>query len=171
ESPLAVGTQLAQGCLGAIFLSNLPPAFVKHCQFGSAAVGSGASMISFPRWSAALCRGLAVLLFCGCATRKPSASSHPFVFHQDTFAYANETLWEYHIDPLTGKTTHTRRQPPPSYSLHCFVVARAAGQFFQFARFDSAQPMAPAEVYRRVIKRVVSIDPKQRLTEEQKIVI
>src|SRR5205085_1262534 len=66
ESPLVVGIQLVQGCLGAIFLRNLPPAFVKHCQFGSVAVGFGVSMISFLCWSVVLCWGLVVLFFCGC---------------------------------------------------------------------------------------------------------
>jgi len=42
-----------------------------------------------------------VLLCSGCANTKPSAGPRPFAFYQDTFAYANETVWDYHIDPVT----------------------------------------------------------------------
>jgi hypothetical protein len=112
-----------------------------------------------------------VLLGWGCASPKPFSSSRPFVFHQDSFAFANDTVWDYHIDPVTGKTTHTRNEPTPSYTLHCFVVARSARQFFQNARFDASQPPANAATYRRLIQQVVSVDPSRELSEGDKIVI
>src|SRR5438034_8391373 len=100
-------------------------------------------MIKSPTWF------LIALLCCGCASPTRWASPRPFVFHQDSFAYTNETVWEYHTDSATGKTTHTRRMPPPSYSRHCFVVSRSARQFFQHARFDARQPVADEKTYRR----------------------
>jgi len=80
-------------------------------------------------------------------------------------------VWEYHVDPVTGTTTHTRREPPPSYSHHCFVVARSARQFFDHARFDPAQAMADEATYRRLIRQVISLSPRQELSETEKIVI
>ena len=113
---------------------------------------------------------LAISVFCGCATRQPLAFPRPFVFHQDNFAFANETLWEYHTDPATGKTTHLKHQPPPSYSLHCFVVVRSARQFFQFAEFDPRQPVADESTYRHLIRKVVSLDPSHNALETRIII-
>ena len=107
----------------------------------------------------------------GCAHSRPAASTRAFQFQSDTFAFTNRTVWEYQINPATGTTTHTRRQGPAGYSLHCFVVARSARQFFQHARFDPAQPEADEAVYRHLIRQVVSIDPTRELPEARKIVI
>jgi len=114
---------------------------------------------------------LAGLLLAGCATSRPAAAgSRHFSFDQDTFAYANELVWEYHFDEH-GKWTHRPREPKSDYTHHCFVVARAAKQFFQNARFDPALPKADSATYRRRIREVVSASPRTRLPEEKKIVI
>jgi hypothetical protein len=115
---------------------------------------------------------LALMLLCGCATKPaadPPASRH-FVFGQDTFAYANELVWEYKYDENGKWTTHTR-QPPPTYSLHCFVVARAARQFFDHARFDPQQPVADEATYRKLVGRVMSCSSRHPSPETVKIVI
>lgn len=130
---------------------------------------------SQPRWpqcrfahlSALSCAFLALL--CGCASR-PFVGSRPFNFQTDTFAYANELVWEYHFD-ANGKWVHHRREPEPDYTHHCFVVARSARQFFENAKFDPTLPAASAETYRRLIHRVVSIDPSHPLPDSKKIVI
>jgi hypothetical protein len=111
------------------------------------------------------------LLLGGCASPKTCTALRPFVFQQDTFAFTNETAWDYHIDPVTGKTTHTRTQPPPSYSHHCFVVARAALQFFHHARFDTNQPVAAEATYRRLVQRAVSLSAQTELSDAERIVI
>ena len=111
------------------------------------------------------------LLLSGCATPKPASSPWPFVFQRDTFAFTNETAWDYHIDPATGKTTHTRTQPPPCYSHHCFVVALSALQFFHHARFATNQPVAAESTYRRLIQRVVSLSAQTELSGDERIVI
>lgn len=118
------------------------------------------------------CVGLALLL-CGCASPRRASSGYtrPFQFPQDCFAYANELVWEYQVDLATGKMAHTRRQPPPGYTHHCFVVARAARQFFQHARFDSTQPVVDEAAYRRLIQRVLSRSPRTPAVEETRIVI
>ena len=114
---------------------------------------------------------LASLLLAGCATSPPSAAGpRHFIFEQDTFAYANELVWEYHFDEH-GKWTHRSREPKSDYTHHCFVVARSAKQFFQNARFDPAQPKADCATYQRRIREVVSASPRKRLSEEKRIVI
>jgi hypothetical protein len=114
---------------------------------------------------------LAALLGGGCASPKPHGFARPFKFGEDTFAYANELVWEYEFDDATGKTTHRERVPPPKYTHHCFVVARAAKQFFQNARFDPSQPRADEATYRKLVREVVSVAPRKVLPETRKVVI
>jgi hypothetical protein len=114
---------------------------------------------------------LLVIVASGCASAARQSFSRPFTFGEDTFAYANELVWEYGFDDATGQTTHNRRMPPPDYTHHCFVVARAAKQFFQNARFDPAQPLADEATYRQLVRRVVSIVPRKVLPEGEQIVI
>src|SRR5687768_12197762 len=112
---------------------------------------------------------LAGLLLAGCATSPPSApGSRHFIFEQDTFAYANELVWEYRFDD-NGKWTYRSREPKPDYTHRCFVVARAAKQFFRNARFDPALPKADSATCRTRIREVVSVSPRKALPEEKKI--
>lgn len=113
-----------------------------------------------------------VASLCGCASpgRAPFIHSKPFDFERDTFSYANELLWEYHYDDA-GKWTTKKRQPAPTYSLHCFVVARCARQFFEKARFDPAQPAVDRETYRRLIRAVVGSSPRKCFPAEQQVII
>lgn len=120
------------------------------------------------RWL--VCLILLGVLVSGCAGRKLAADAcgRPFEFYTDTFAYANELAWEYRYDDQ-GKWSTRRREPPPEYALHCFVVARAARQFFDNALFDPNQPVANETTYRRLIRRVVSTDPRQPMPPAKKI--
>src|SRR5438046_3624716 len=115
-------------------------------------------------WKGSRCGALALfllLLLSGCATSRPAmAGSRPFDFEQDTFAYPNELVWEYHFDER-GKWVHQRREPKPDYTHHCFVVALAAKQFFQNARFDPGQPKADTKTYRQLIREIVSTSPRK----------
>jgi hypothetical protein len=113
---------------------------------------------------------LASLLLAGCATPRPSAAgSRHFIFGQDTFAYANELVWEYHFDER-GKWTHRSRELTSDYTHHCFVVARSAKQFFLNARFAPDLPKADSATYRRRIREVVSVSPRRKLPVEKRIV-
>ena len=110
-------------------------------------------------------------MLAGCATSPPSAAgSRPFIFEQDTFAYANELVWEHRFDEHVN-SIHRSREPKSDYTHHCFVVARSAKQFFLNARFDPALSKADSATYRRRIREVVSASPRKRLPEEKKIVI
>lgn len=108
----------------------------------------------------------------GCATRNVrGVSERPFVFSRDTFSYRNDLVWEYVFDDATGKTSHRTKEVRPDYTHHCFVVARSARQFFQFARFDPTLPLADDATYRKLINRVVARDPQHDITEQQRIII
>src|SRR5205809_7252614 len=112
---------------------------------------------------------LASLLLAGCATSRPSASgSRHFIFEQDTFAYANRLVWEYHFDEH-GKWTHRSREPKSDYTHRCFIVARSAKQFFQNARFEPALPKPDSATYRGEIRALVSTSPRKRLPEAKKL--
>jgi hypothetical protein len=114
---------------------------------------------------------LLLALVAGCATSTQHSFPHPFKFGEDTFSYANELVWEYEFDDASGVTTHRKRVPEPTYTHHCFVVARAAKQFFQNASFDPSQPRADERTYRALVRRVVSVAPRQVLSEDCKIVV
>jgi hypothetical protein len=108
----------------------------------------------------------------GCASRCfRGAHEKPFSFARDTFAYRNDLVWEYVFDDATGETSHRTRDPRPEYTHHCFVVARSARQFFQFATFNAALARANDEEYRRLINRVVARDPMACPEQAERIVI
>lgn len=94
-----------------------------------------------------------------------------FEFERDSFAFANELLWEYRFDPSTGKTTFTRRNPKPAYAHRCFVLTRAARQFLYHARFDPNQPAGADATYRRLVREIVSRNPRQPCEPNREIVI
>jgi hypothetical protein len=112
-----------------------------------------------------------MVLLCGCATRQttPSAARR-FEFTRDTFAYANDLVWEYAYNEQ-GQWTAKKRVPKPDYTLHCFVVARAAKQFFQNARFEPDLPVVNDKRYAELVRRVVCTNPRESLPGNQKIII
>jgi hypothetical protein len=115
---------------------------------------------------------LLVLLLSGCAAPRPlhSVDQRHFDFARDTFAFANELVWDYHLD-AQGRWVARKRETKPDYTLHCFVVARCARQFFISARFDPRQPVADEAAYRRLIRRVAASNPREPLAEQKKIII
>ena len=92
----------------------------------------------------------------GAALRAPRR----FEFERDTFAFANELIWEYRFDTATGKTSFSRREPKPAYALRCFVLTRAARQFLYHSRFDADRSVADDATYRRLVRKVVSRNPR-----------
>ncbi len=122
------------------------------------------------RW---LFLGLISLVLAGCATPEPQPArlTRPFRFEQDTMAYANELVWEYIIDPASGKATAHRREPKPEYALHCFVLARSVRQFIDHACFDPALPKVDQVTYRQLIRQVVRRNPRKISEESERVVI
>ncbi len=108
----------------------------------------------------------------GCATAQGGSahSNRRFEFGADTFAYANELVWDYGYDS-SGRWTAHKRTPKPSYTLHCLVVARSARQFFEDARFAPEQAKVDAKTYARLVERVIGVNPRKPLPEADRIVI
>jgi hypothetical protein len=99
-----------------------------------------------------------------------AAEVRPFDFARDTFAFANETYWEYHFDKATGAMSFTPHEPKPTYAHRCFVLTRAARQFLYHARFDPEKPALDDASYRRLIGQVVWRNPRQRCAPEMRLV-
>jgi hypothetical protein len=103
-----------------------------------------------------------------------SAQAQPlrrFLFDRDTFAFAHELVWEYRFDTATGEMTTVRANPPPTYYHRCFVMVRAVRQFFYHARFDPALPVPEAAACCRLIRSVVSRNPRRVSAEPDRIVV
>lgn len=132
-----------------------------------------------PRWVRLAARFLPgaawialLLLVSGCGTAARKATfARPFVFGEDTFAYRNDLVWVYDRDPTTGKIQHRAREPKPDYTHHCFVVARAARQFFQHARFEPSEPVADEATYRKLVRKVATTSPRRLLPPDKRVVI
>ena len=98
-------------------------------------------------------------------------SPHCFAFERNTFAFANELVWEYRLNAGTGQIETVKRTPPPSYTLRCFVLVRSARQFLFNACFDPTQPPLSPELYRPLIRKVVSRSPRQPCRPENRVII
>lgn len=94
-----------------------------------------------------------------------------FDFQHDTFAFANQTRWSYAVDPATGRQVATPRVPVPDYMLHCFVVVRAARQFWLHARFEPSLPAPDEPTCRGLIRAVVSRSAQTASGAGAKVVI
>jgi len=92
-------------------------------------------------------------------TNRGKAGGRPFEFERDTFAFANELLWEYQFNPATGKTTFRRREPKPDYAHRCFVLVRGGAAISLSRAVDAGQPVPSEETCRHLIREVVSRKP------------
>ena len=112
------------------------------------------------------------LLLCTAVLADDSpAALRPFRFPADALAFANQLSWDYELDPISGKMIEQPRVPKPSYTLHCFVVARTARQFFQHARFEPNEPKDTHAVYRHLVRLVLARSPRVRTPDRDRIVI
>jgi hypothetical protein len=80
-----------------------------------------------------------------------AAEPRPFRYDTDTFAFANETVWNYVGGQVQPESAKTRKR---EYTRHCFVVTRAAVQFWKFARFDPFAPPLPDDQLAARIRQV-----------------
>ena len=101
---------------------------------------------------------LSLLFWCSCAHLPPEQNaSRPFQFKTDRAGFSNETVWNY----VDGDVKSQRDRPQSTgehYSRRCFVLSRAAVQFWKFARFDhSLPPLSDRELTSR-IREVTTID-------------
>jgi hypothetical protein len=100
----------------------------------------------------------------------PASAVEPeFRFDRDTFAFANQTVFEYHEGhPSLRKPSAVKQD---AYNRHCFVLCRTAMQFKKFARFDpGSAPLDDASLaarIRAVTHRAAWAEP---VPEDQRIV-
>ena len=94
-----------------------------------------------------------------------------FDFASDSFSFQNELVWAYQADAMTGKRTLVVRNPKPAYAHRCFALARVARQFFYHARFDGDQTVARDEIYRQLVRSVMSRNPRIPSPPEKCILI
>jgi hypothetical protein len=93
-----------------------------------------------------------------------------FQFERDTFAFAHELVWKYHFDAATGAMTIFKADPPPSYYHRCFVMVRATRLFFDCARFEPELPQADAETYRKLVREIISRNPRRTCADSERLV-
>lgn len=87
------------------------------------------------------------------AYEPPTAPApRPFRYDTDTFSFANETVWNYVDGAVQSESSRPQRKR--DYTRHCFVVTRAAVQFWKFARFEPMAPPLPADQLARRIRQV-----------------
>jgi len=91
-----------------------------------------------------------------------------FEFGRDTFAFANELVWEYEFD-AAGKMTTRPRVPRPDYAHHCFVLTRAARQFLYHAEFRPDETSVDDDRYRALVRQVLAGNP--RVPDGKRVVI
>lgn len=113
------------------------------------------------------------LALCVLAARGAGATPLPvpFDFARDTFAFSNETIWEYDVDDATGRTAWRRREPLPEFALHCGPMARGARQFHLHARFDPTRPPPDDATLAAVLADVLARDPRVLTPADDPIVV
>jgi hypothetical protein len=107
--------------------------------------------------------------FAAVAFARLGVAASDFRFDRDTFAFANQTVFEYHQGHASlRKSSATKKD---AYNRHCFVMSRTAAQFKKFARFEPrSTPLDDATLASRV--RAVTRQPAwaKPLPENQRIV-
>ena len=108
-------------------------------------------------------------LFVAAASPRPSTTTPAFRFDRDTFAFANQTVFEYREGrPYARKKSN---QWGDVYNRRCFVLCRTATQFYKFARFDPRS--APLDD-KALAARIRSVTRQQAwaapLPEDQRVV-
>ena len=110
----------------------------------------------------------------GCAHEPPSkAAGKNFEFQKDTFAFANETVWSYEggRPETVRREDGTLRRNETRYMRRCFVVSRAAVQFWKFARFVPGGKRLSGEDLMKRIRDVTGRDVwKEPLVTEKRVV-
>jgi hypothetical protein len=93
------------------------------------------------------------------------------VFERDTFAFANETVWDY-ADGRIQSLGHAPEASGERYTRRCFLLCRRALQFWKFARFEPEEsPLAEGELAERIRAVAHRGAWKAPLPEAQRITI
>ena len=125
----------------------------------------------FGRRRAALFLGCGILVSGLVASLKAAPDFH---FDQDTLAFTNMTVFDYHQGKITslGQGTTAQKEKTPRYTRRCFVMSRTVVQFLKFAHFQpNGQPLDDAELARRVRQVTRHAPYEQTLPAAQRVVI
>jgi hypothetical protein len=103
------------------------------------------------------------------AFARADAAASEFRFGCDTFAFANQTVFEYHEGHASlRKASATKKD---AYNRHCFVMCRTAAQFKKFARFEPrGTPLDDASLAARIRAVTRQAAWTEPLPENQRIV-
>jgi hypothetical protein len=110
------------------------------------------------------------VLACALTVCSASARSRTFDFQRDTFAFENQTYFDYKPVSDTAIEIGRRHGPLPDFSRHCFQMVRAVLQFYKFAEFRPDLPKAPESDYRKIVRRISRI-PAWSSGPTEKIVV
>src|SRR5579862_5407125 len=91
-----------------------------------------------------------VILSAGCATVKPTTGpGRAFDFQQDTFAYANELVFNYSNGVHVAESVSSEHEH--AYTRRCFIMAAGVVQFWKHAQFaPQATPVSDEELANRI---------------------
>lgn len=107
-------------------------------------------------------RSLVVFLLLGftsCVHIPPEEKAErSFRFKTDTLGFSNETVWSYDAQGNPIGAREDSKKTGKHYSRRCFVVSRAAVQFWKFARFEPQSPKLPPTELAQRIRKVARID-------------
>lgn len=93
----------------------------------------------------------------GCAHTVPTQrSTHKFSAKSDSFAFQNDTVWEYEEGKVAAKSS--KPADPKKYSRRCFVMSRAVVQFWKFAKFDPSSPALNKLKLKERVRELCRID-------------
>ncbi len=97
----------------------------------------------------------------GCVSSPPAEPGPPFVFPDESLAFANELISAYEQGP-DGHLRMVPREVPAEYGQNCVAMIRAARLFHAHAHFDATLPRASEAIYRERIEAVLASDPRQK---------
>ena len=67
--------------------------------------------------------------------------------------------------------TTYKADPPPTYYHRCFVMARATRLFFDHARFAPELPPADGPACRKLVREIISRNPRRTCAGAERVVI
>lgn len=104
----------------------------------------------------------AVLLQLATSCAAPSGPpQNRFDFERDTFAFANELVWEYQVDTEARTWSASWPGESPRFGQRCPLMLRMARQFFRAARFAPTLPKLGVSEYVERIEQVLDRDPRR----------
>jgi hypothetical protein len=108
-------------------------------------------------------------VFAAIAFAHDCGATSEFCFDRDTFAFANQTVFEYHEGHASLRKASAAKRD--AYNRHCFVMSRTAVQFKKFARFEPRNnPLDDAALVARIRTVTRQAAWTEPLPENQRIV-